>query len=329
MKYLVTGATGLVGNNVVRQLVAAGEEVRVLVRESSDRRCLEGLPVERTLGDVRDAASVAAACRGVQRVIHAAGYVHLGWTNLDLHRQINVEGTRNVAVAAREAGIRMVHVSGINALGLGRLDHPADEESALPGIIDIPYVITKREAEQVVLAEVARGLDAVIVIPGCMFGPWDWKPSSGKMLLEVAKFAPIYPVGAVTFCDVRDVAAGTLAAARLGQAGRRYILGGHNLWYLEAWRKMARLAGRRGPISPMGPVFRTVAKPVLNLYTRLTGKEGELNSAVLMLGRQQHCFSSRRAEAELGYKVRPFEETLADTWSWFCERGYVKFGAAA
>src|SRR5437764_8927397 len=304
MKYLVTGATGLVGNNVVRRLLGAGEEVRVLVRASSDLRGLEELRVEKSIGDVRDPASVAAACQGVQRVIHAAGHVHLGWSQLDLHRQINVEGSRNVAVAAREAGIRMVHVSGINALGLGRLDHPADEESALPGIIEIPYVVTKRESERVVLEEVARGLDAVIVNPGCMFGPWDWKPSSGRMLLAVAKFAPIYPTGAVTFCDVRDVAAGTLAAANLGRTGRRYILGGHNLWYREAWRQMARLGGKYGPVMPMGPIFRSIAVPVLNIYARLTGRESEMNSAVLKLGRQQHCFSSRRAEPELGYKFR-------------------------
>lgn len=323
MRYLVTGATGLVGNNIVRQLLDNGDDVRVLTRASSDPRGLDGLAVERATGDVRDSASLAAAMQGVDRVIHAAGYVHLGWSQLDLHRQINVEGTRNVAVAARESGIRMVHVSGINALGLGRLEHPADEETGLPGIIEIPYVITKRESEDVVRSEVRRGLDAVIVNPGCMFGPWDWKPSSGRMLLSVAKFAPAYPMGAVTFCDVRDVAAGTLAAANQGKAGRQYILGGHNLSYRDAWRQMAHLAGKRSPLVPMGPLVQTVATPILNLHSWLTGYEGEINSAVLKLGKQQHCFSSRRAQAELGYKIRPFSETLADTWDWFRQRGYV------
>jgi dihydroflavonol-4-reductase len=323
MKYLVTGATGLVGNNVVRQLLEAGEEVRVLARATSDSRPLDGLAVERVAGDVRDSAAVMSACRGVQIVIHSAGHVHLGWTQLDLHKQINVEGTRHVASAARAAGARLVHVSAINALGLGRLEQPADENSALPGIVECPYVVTKRASEQVVLNEVENGLDACIVNPGCMFGPWDWKPSSGKMLLAVVRFAPIYPVGAVCFCDVRDVAAGTLAAARTGERGRRYILGGHNLSYLEAWRKMARMVGKRGPFSPMGPLFRAAAAPILNLRTWLTGHEGDANSAILMMGRQQHCFSSRRAIDELGYQVRPFDATLSDTWTWFRERGYA------
>src|SRR5688572_16982200 len=150
MKYLITGATGLLGNNVVRQLIEAGEQVRVLARASSDPKSLAGLDIERATGDVRDAASVKEACRGVQVVIHSAGHVHLGWKQLDLHQQINVEGARNVAIAAREAGLKMVHVSAINALGLGRLARPADEDSPLPGIVECNYVLTKREAERVV-----------------------------------------------------------------------------------------------------------------------------------------------------------------------------------
>src|SRR5262245_43975009 len=137
-KYLVTGATGLLGNNIVRQLLDAGQAVRVLSRPSSDGRALEGLAVERAAGDVRDAVVVAEACRGVDVVIHSAGHVHLGWKQIDQHRQINVEGASNVATAARSAGVRLVHVSAINALGLGRLREPADEESPLPGIVNCP-----------------------------------------------------------------------------------------------------------------------------------------------------------------------------------------------
>jgi dihydroflavonol-4-reductase len=323
LKFLVTGATGLLGNNIVRQLVEAGESVRVLARATSDPRPLEGLPVERVSGDVREAASVAQACRGVDCVIHSAGHVHIGWQQLDQHRQINVEGARNIAAAARAAGARLVHVSSINALGLGNLHQPADEESALPGIVECGYVVTKRESERVVLEETGRGLEAAIVNPGTMFGPWDWKPSSGKMLLAVAKFAPTYPVGASSFCDVRDVAAGAIAAAMRGASGQRYILAGHNLSYKDAWRQMARLVGRRGPVSPMGPAFRAIVAPILDAYCKITGREGDANSAMLLMGRQQHCFSSRLAQDELGYQVRPFDETLADTWAWFRKYGYA------
>jgi dihydroflavonol-4-reductase len=324
MRYLVTGATGLVGNNVVRQLLAAGQAVRVLARGTSDPRPLEGLDVERVAGDVRDPAAVAQACAGMDVVIHSAGYVYIGWTGVEEHVAINVEGTRNVARAARLAGARLVHVSSINALGLGRLEWPADEDTALPGIVPIPYVVTKQAAELVVLEEVGRGLWAAIVNPATMFGPWDWKPSSGQMLVEVSRGSLFAPVGAQNFCDVRDVAAGVLAAAERGQSGRRYILGGHNLAYRDCWTRIAALGGRRGPRLPMGPIFRAVAVPLLHARTWLFGRESAANSAALALSRQSHCFSSARAQRELGYRIRPLDETLADAWQWLKEHGYLR-----
>jgi dihydroflavonol-4-reductase len=156
-----------------------------------------------------------------------------------------------------------------------------------------------------------------------MLGPWDWKPSSGKMMLQVTKFAPLAPLGAASFCDARDVAAGAIAAATRGTSGQRYILAGHNQSYWAVWKQMAALVGKRGPLLPMGLIFRVASLPVLDLHRRLTRREGDANAATLMLGRQEHCFSSRAAERDLGYRIRPFAETLADTIAWFRERGYV------
>jgi dihydroflavonol-4-reductase len=324
MKYLVTGATGLLGNNIVRELLARGEAVRVLARDASDPRPLAGQAVERARGDVRDKAAVERACEGIDVILHCAGHVHIGWTQMDLARAINVEGTRHVAAAARHAAARLVHVSTINALGLGRLNEPADEETARPGSVECPYVVTKREAEQVVLDEVGRGLWATIVNPSTMFGPWDWKPSSGKMILEVTRFAPFAPLGAGNFCDARDVAAGTIAAAQRATPGRRYVLGGHNLTFWDAWRQIAQLAGKRGPRLPMGPIVRAIGAPACTLMTWLTRREGSANTAAMAMGRQEHCFSSERAKRELGYTIRPLEQTLADAWAWFREHGYVR-----
>jgi dihydroflavonol-4-reductase len=328
MRYLVTGATGLVGNNVVRLLLAAGHEVAVLARTTSDPRPLAGLDVRKVPGDVRDAASVAAACQGIDVVIHAAGHVHIGWTEQDVHHAINVEGTRNIAVGAREAGAKLVHVSSVNALGLGPLDSPADEDSALPGIVPVPYVTTKQAAERIVMDEVSRGLSGAIVNPATMFGPWDWKPSSGKMLLEVSKGSLFAPVGAGSFCDARDVAAGVIAAGQRGQNGRRYILAGRNLKFRDLWRQIAALAGKPGPWVPMGPIFRAIAGPVCDIRTRLSGRETAANSAALAMSRQSHCFQSDRAKSELGYEFRPLDETLRDAWEWLGEYGFRQSAAS-
>ena len=183
---LVTGGTGLVGNTVVRMLVGQGRRVRTLVRGRSGDREFTGVDVERTVGDVTDPESVRQAVAGARVVIHSAAMVHVGWRRLAEMRRVNVEGTRLVAEAARREGARLVHVSSVNALGLTGNATPADEEVPFGNTIECPYVVTKREAEQVVLDEVARGLDAVILNPVFMLGPWDWKPSSGRMLLEVA-----------------------------------------------------------------------------------------------------------------------------------------------
>lgn len=324
MKFLVTGATGLLGNSVVRALLAQGHSVRVLTRASSDPRPLADLDVEKVHGDVRQADAVRQACQGIDAVIHSAAHVHIGWTQADVHHEINVRGTRNIAVAAREAGARMVHVSSINALGLGRLESPADEETALPGIVECPYVLTKREAERVVLEQCDLGLHASIVNPTLMFGPYDWKPSSGQMLLQVARGMPVAPRGAANFGDVRDVAAGCIAAALKGAVGRRYVLGAHNATYQDLWQRMARITGARPPRFRMGPIVIKCAGTGCDLWTRITGKEGSVNSALIGLSSQSHCFSSARAQTELGYTIRPLDESLTDEWNWLLENGYVE-----
>jgi dihydroflavonol-4-reductase len=324
MKYLVTGATGLLGNNIVRALVARGACVRVLSRATSDPRPLAGLDVERATGDVCDAASVTAAASGIDIVIHCAGHVQIGWSQQEQHEAINVGGTRNVTAAAERAGAKLVHVSSVNALGLGRLAQPADEDSPLPGIVSSHYAVTKRRGDEIVMEAVARGLPAVIVHPGFMLGPWDWKPSSGRMLLEVANFVPLAPIGAHSMCDVRDVAAGVIAASKSAVPGRRFILAGHNISYIDSWKLMARIAGGRGPLFCAGPINRWIGGWWGDRRFRRTGIEPELNSAAIGMSSQQHCFSSARAEKELGYKIRPLEETVRDAWQWFVEHGYAK-----
>ena len=321
---LVTGATGLVGNNVIRQLLASGQDVRVLVRDSSDSRPLEGLSVEVVRGDVCDDESVRRACEGVACVVHSAGYVRIGRSQLDHHRAVNVDGTRQVAEHARDAGARMIHVSSCDAVGIRSPEEPADEETPLAPPLPVPYVITKREAEAVVLKEVARGLDAVIVNPGFMLGPWDWKPSSGRMLLEVgAGKGKLAPRGWFSVCDVRDVASGIIGAIDRGQSGRRYILAGVTMSYLDAWRLFAEVSGAPRPWCRAGPLMLIVAGWGGDLWTRLTGNEPDVNSGAIALARLPKNYSSKRAKTELGYKNRPVKETVRDAWTWFQDHGFV------
>jgi dihydroflavonol-4-reductase len=324
MVTLVTGATGLVGNNIVRRLLAEGRAVRVLARDQADPRPLAGLEVQIARGDVRDRQAVTRAVQGASCVVHAAGHVHIGWRDWEAARAINVEGTRHVAEAARAEGVTLVHVSSLDALGLATRQRPGDEETAPVGGVLCPYVVTKREAEQVILELVALGLDARIVNPGFMVGPYDWKPSSGRMLLHVAKGWGLFaPLGANSYCDVRDVAAGVLAAAERGKPGRRYILGGEVLSYFQAWRVFAEVTGGTPPVFPAGPLVRIGAGYFGDLVAKVTGREPDVNSAATAISAQTRNFTSARAEQELGYRPRPLREAAADAWTWFRQNGYV------
>lgn len=320
---LVTGATGLVGNNVVRELLAQGHAVRVLSRSTAAARPLEGLDVERAVGDVCDPTSVEAAVQGAAAVVHAAAEVRIGRTGLALQRAVNVEGTRHVADAARRAGIRLVHVSTCDAIGNGTPEQPADEHSPLPPA-RVPYVITKREAERVVLGNVVAGLDAVIVNPAFMIGPWDWKPSSGKMLLEVANGRGFFaPRGSASLCDVRDVALGIVSALARGTKGQRYILAGRTFSWLEIWRKFAEVSGGRRPVCRAGPLMIWIGGWGGDVWGMLCRHEPAFNSGAARHAWQDRYYSSAKAERELDYIIRPAEETIHDAWAWFQDFGYA------
>jgi dihydroflavonol-4-reductase len=324
MTVLVTGATGLLGNNVTRRLLSHGYQVRVLVREKADPRPLEGLEVEVRQGDLRDASVVKSACADIETVFHAAAMIHLGWSQLEPARQVNVVGTRNVCQAARDVGARLIHVSSVDTLGLGSPKEPADEDTPEQGKIPCTYVVTKREAEAVVRDYIAEGLDAVIVHPGFMLGPWDWKPSSGRMLLAVAtSFTPLAPTGGLTICDVRDVADGILAAWRQAPSGRNYILAGQNMRYVDAWRLFADVTGGSRPWFRAGPLMRILGGRFGDLWGKVSGREPDVNSAAVAMSGQFHYYRSDRAQRELGYHCRPARESVEDAWQWFREQDYA------
>ncbi len=320
---LVTGATGLVGNNVVRTLLARGEAVRVLAREGTDRRPLAGLDVEIASGDVRDGESVIRACNGVRSVIHCAGHVRIGWSDAGLYQAINVDGTQRVAAACRRGGVRLVHISSTDVFGRCSLAQPTSEDTPYGDGPQVPYVLTKRASEQKVAEEQSRGLDAVIVNPGFMLGPWDWKPSSGKLLLAVGRGRVFMaPRGWLSLCDVRDVAAAIVAARDLGRPGRRYLLAGRTMQWIEAMRLIAHECGARAPLCRIGPIALRIGGWLGDVRGWLTGHEPEVNSAAVAMAWLEKNYSSARAEAELGYRIRPSEEIIRDARRWFSEHGY-------
>lgn len=320
---LVTGATGLLGNNIVRLLLDRGQRARVLMRRDSSRQAITGLDVELAVGDVRDEVAVRQACEGVTAVIHCAAYVRIGWTHREVYEEINVGGTRHVAEACLRTGARMVHASTTDVFGGCSLEHATDESTPFGNGPLVPYVDSKRQAEGVVTAQIQQGLDAVIVNPAFMLGPWDWKPSSGKLLLAVSRGKVLLaPRGWLSFCDARDVAAGILAARDRGTAGRRYILAGRTLEWMDLFRLITDICGVRKPLARCGAFPLNVGGWGGDFYGKLTGTEPDVNSASVAMALLPKNYSSARASAELGYDNRPAEATVRDAWNWFHAHGY-------
>ncbi len=315
-RWAVTGGTGLVGNNVVRLLVARGAEVAVLARRPP-RKEFAGLPVREVPGDLDDEAALADCFAGAEVVVHAAAKVDIGFANREAYERVNVEGTRRV-LAALPAGARLVHVSTVDALGMRTRAEPADEDTApAPHEGGVPYVDTKRAADALVRQNDA---DWRIVYPTFMLGPWDWRPSSGQMLLEIAAGRGLLaPPGGNNFVDVRDVAEALVAAAAAPRGGR-WILGNENLSYREAWTIFAEVTGARPPMGQLPGWTTKVAEGALTLKTAIGLREGTINAASVRMGCAPHYFTAARAQQELGMKATPIREAAAAAWAWFAER---------
>jgi len=330
MRTLITGATGLLGGNLVRHLQARGEtELRVLVREKSRTLALESLQVEKCFGDIRDRASVERAMAGCDRVVHCAASVSQWRPNLAMMQRVNVAGTANVMEAALAAGVkRAVHVSTVDTLGLSSREHPADEnwEHASLAAFGNPYIDTKFEAEQRAREIAARGLDLVIVKPTYMIGEWDVKPTSGQMILEVARGRAVgYPGGGNNFVDVLDVAEGIRLALAKGRSGEAYILANAqgNLTYQEMFTLIAQVAGVAPPKFRIPYPVAVGAGYLLDLAGRLLGFEPDVNSVTARMGYAPHYFTPTKAIRELGLPQSPLPPAIERAFRWFKQQGMI------
>ncbi len=328
MTTLVTGATGFIGSAVLRKLLEAGATVRALVRPESDRRNIEGLPVETVEGDLGDRASLERAVKGCTALYHAAADYRLWVRKPDELYKTNVEGTRNMMSAAGEAGVkRVVYTSSVAVLGLNADGSPADEDT--PATVDDMighYKRSKFLAEKEVRRMVAEdGLSAVIVNPSSPVGPRDIKPTpTGRMVVEAAAGRmPAYVDTGLNLVHVDDVAEGHLLAFERGRVGERYILGAENLALRDILTEIAALTGRRPPRVRLPRNLILPVAVIAEGWARITGG-GEPMVTVdgVRMARKKMYFSCEKAMRELSYAPRPAAEGLSDAVAWFRAFGY-------
>jgi len=323
---LVTGASGFVGSAVARALIAAGHEVRALVRAQSPRDNLAGLDLEVVEGDMRDPASLDRAMSGTTNLFHVAADYRLWARDPAEILRNNRIGTEAVMESALRQGLeRIVYTSSVATLALNPDGTPATERDALTEERAIgAYKRSKVAAERVVQKMVAeRGLPAVIVNPSTPIGPRDIKPTpTGRIIVEAAGGRmPGYVDTSLNFVHVEDVAAGHLAAFERGRVGELYILGGQNASLAELLGDIARIVGRRPPWLriPRPPLYPLAW--LAEAGARVTRREPFVTLDGLRMAKYRMVFSSAKAEQELGYRARPYGEGLAEAIDWFRKAG--------
>jgi dihydroflavonol-4-reductase len=320
MRALVTGATGFVGAAVARALVREGWQVRALARPGSDRRNIQALPVEVSEGNLADRPSLDRALSGCEALFHVAADYRLGAPDWRQLYQTNVDGTRNILEASRQAGVRrVVYTSSVATVGI-----PANEDTPV-GVGDMigHYKRSKFLAEQLVRETALSGIPVVIVNPSTPIGPGDVKPTpTGQMVLDAAAGRmPAYVDTGLNIVHVDDVAAGHLLAFHRGRPGERYILGGQDMTLREILFEIAQLMGRKPPRIrlPTGVVLPIAY--IAEAVARVTGRPGRITLEGVRMARKRMFFSSDRAQRELGYQWRPPTEALRDAIAWLRAQG--------
>lgn len=329
MKTLITGASGFVGSAVLRQLIQAGHEVRALIRPNSDRRNLDGLPVEIVTGDLTDRSSLDRALAGCSTLFHVAADYRLWVRNPREIYEANVNGTRNVMVAAAHAGLRrIVYTSSVATLGLTPDGSPADESTpaSLADMIG-HYKRSKFLAE----AEVRRmahedGLPVVIVNPSTPIGPRDIKPTpTGRIIVEAASGRmPAYVDTGLNLVHVDDVAVGHLLALERGEIGERYLLGAMNLTLKEILTQIAVITGRRPPRFRLPHNLVLPIAYLTEAWAWMAGSgEPRVTRVGVRLAKKRMFFTAEKATRILGFRPRPAAEAIRDAVDWFQQNGYL------
>jgi len=325
VRVLVTGATGFIGSHVARALFAGGATLRVVHRPDSPTGLIDDLPADHVLGDIFDRASLAAACRGVEAVVHCAAQMRGGGRPAD-RLESHVLGTRNMLAAAAGAGVRrFIYTSSVAALGIPPRPPaetvapvPLDESHTWRGDPGLwPYGYAKHQAEGWVRRAAHEGLGALIVNPALVIGPGDRNRVSNILIWQIlrGRVPPLIP-GGLNVVAVEDVAAGTVAALTRGRAGERYILCGENRTLADIIRTTARLVGR--------------AEPRLRLSLRTTRALAALAAAaarrlrlpiapeLLQLAGVYFYYRGDKARRELGLdSPRPYEPAALAAAEWY------------
>ena len=326
-RILVTGASGFVGSAVARALVERGDEVSVLMRETSPRTNVADVDCRIVVGDMRDAASMTRAMDGARFVFHVAADYRIWAPDSEEIVRNNLQGASAMMQAARTTGVeRIVYTSSVAALkpvaGEAVDETSRHSEETVIGAYKRSKLVAERFVEQMA----REGLPVVIVSPSTPIGPRDVKPTpTGRIIVQAASGGmPAFVDTGLNLVHVDDVAQGHLLALEKGRIGENYILGGEDVRLKDMLGVIAPLVGRRPPRVqlPRGPLYPLAYGA--EAVARFTGREPFLTADALKMSKHHMFFSSAKARRELGFVARPFVRGIEDALSWFRQAGYIR-----
>jgi dihydroflavonol-4-reductase len=327
MNVLVTGGDGLLGSNVVRELLTRGYSVSVFVQPGRQQKTLEGLEVERLSGNLLNQQEVMDAVAGMDAVIHCAASTSVWPTRSEVVNTVNIEGTRNIIEAVKRFGVkRLVYIGTANSFGFGTKEHPGVEgnpyKSAQYGL---DYMDSKYKAQQLILKEVKENvLPAIIVNPTFMFGPYDSGPSSGAMIVALYKGkVPGYTAGGRNYIFVKDAAVAIGNALTMGRNGECYIIGNENLSYKEAFEKIAATIGVKPPSLPIPKMFAKLYGQIGSAIGKISNTTPAISYPLAQIACDEHYYSAAKAVKELGLPQTPVEVGIKECYAWLNENGYL------
>ena len=325
---LITGSSGHVGSNLIRELSKQDYKIRCIDFDG-DYRAYEGFDLEVIKGDITNKESLHSVFKNVDIVFHTAALINLDRRYEKQIRQVNVEGTRNVCDAAVKAGVKkLIHFSSVDAFYRFPIEEPLLESRSL---IDdpnaVPYDLSKADGQKIVLEFCEKDLDASIIHPTSIVGPNDFKP--GLPMQEMVNLAngkrKLLPNWGYNFVDVRDLCITAISAVKLGRTGQNYIVGGEYHLYSYIAELMKQQLGRTVLLTTIPNFVTYLGLPYEYIKSLITGKPRVLTIDTLHTGKTGNkVVPSTLAREELGHSPRPLEETIYDMVSFFQKRGLIK-----
>lgn len=328
MNILVTGATGHVGLTLVNRLLAEGHTVRTLAFDSGKTLdMLKKAGVQHFHADITQPEQIAPAFEGVELVYHLAALVSYRDRGFELMKAVNVDGVRNVIAACRRSGVRrLLHFSSIEAFSPYPVDQELDETRALVDEkFKYPYPRSKAMGQRLVVEAIQQGLDAVIVYPTAVIGPYDYAfRAANRVMRDLARgnYGSL-SAGGFNFVDVRDVVEVAIKAAETAKSGAGYLAAGHWRMFLEMGKIIAEKRGDPIPKARVSVQQLEMIAPIASFFGELLHRQPLITGAAVHAVTHWGNVSHARAHRELGYTPRPFETTIHETVQWFKENGFL------